>query len=75
MAPTNGAEPIYGTNTLLIGLPTNSVEPFVFDAATSVGLSGRLERLVPLGQAAGDGWAVDLGAPPSTTRRHSYRPA
>lgn len=59
VAPAHGAQPMYGTNPLAFGLPTDDHEPFVFDAATSVVPRGRLERLAPHGGQVPAGWVVD----------------
>jgi L-2-hydroxycarboxylate dehydrogenase (NAD+) len=67
VAPTHGVERLFGTNPIAIGLPTDTAEPFVFDAATSVAPRGRLERLVQAGEVeAPTGWAIDGRGGPAT---------
>ena len=43
VAPTYGVEPMFGTNPLTFGFPTNEPFPFVFDAATSIIQRGKVE--------------------------------
>lgn len=43
IAPTFGVEPMLGTNPLTIGIPTDEVFPFLFDAATSITQRGKIE--------------------------------
>ena len=59
VAPTNGTEPMYGTNPLAVAMPTDEREPFVFDTATSVVPRGRLERLAAAGATTGAEWVID----------------
>jgi L-2-hydroxycarboxylate dehydrogenase (NAD+) len=59
VTPTHGAQPMYGTNPIAVGIPTASDEPFVFDAATSAVPRGRLERLEREGGSMRKGWAID----------------
>jgi LDH2 family malate/lactate/ureidoglycolate dehydrogenase len=41
--PTNGAEPMLGTNPLSAGVPTDEKFPFLFDCATSIIQKGKIE--------------------------------
>ncbi|MBQ0825163.1 Ldh family oxidoreductase [Streptomyces tagetis] len=59
VAPTHGAEPMFGTNPLAIALPTHPTRPYLYDAATSAVPRGKLERLEREGRPMLPGWAVD----------------
>ncbi len=43
VVPTFGVEPMYGTNPLTFGFPTNEEFPFVLDCATSIIQRGKVE--------------------------------
>jgi len=58
VAPTFGAEPMFGTNPLAFGLPTDEPFPFVLDCATSASQRGRIEVSARLNRPVPDGWAV-----------------
>jgi LDH2 family malate/lactate/ureidoglycolate dehydrogenase len=36
ICPTNGVQPLLGTNPICFGAPTNLPYPFIYDAATSI---------------------------------------
>lgn len=59
VAPTHGAEPMYGTNPIAIAIPTGGPYPFVLDAATSAVPRGKLEQLEWRGMPMPEGWALD----------------
>lgn len=59
VAPTNGASPMFGTNPIAVGFPTDPRRPFLLDAATSIVPRGKLERLHREGRVMLPGWAVD----------------
>jgi len=58
VAPTFGAEPVFGTNPLAFGLPTDEAFPFILDCATSASQRGKIEVSARLGRPVPDGWAV-----------------
>jgi len=57
--PTFGAEPMYGTNPIAFGVPTDEDCPFLFDAATSVAPRGKLEVLSRAEKSIPEGWVGD----------------
>lgn len=59
VAPTFGAESMFGTNPLAIGLPTHPTAPFLLDMATSIVSRGRLERLQWERTEMSKGWILD----------------
>lgn len=59
MAPTFGVEPMYGTNPIAFGAPTDEELPFLFDASVAIAQRGKLEVLNRKGEPAPDGWAID----------------
>jgi LDH2 family malate/lactate/ureidoglycolate dehydrogenase len=59
VAPTFGVEPMFGTNPLAFGLPTDEDFPFVLDCATSASQRGKIEVSAREGRPVPDGWAVD----------------
>ncbi|MBM7440691.1 Ldh family oxidoreductase [Streptomyces sp. HB132] len=59
VAPTHGAEPMFGTNPLAFALPTHPTRPYLYDAATSAVPRGKLERLEREERPMLPGWAVD----------------
>jgi L-2-hydroxycarboxylate dehydrogenase (NAD+) len=59
VAPTFGVEPMFGTNPLAFGLPTDEAFPFVLDCATSASQRGKIEVSARLNRPVPDGWAVD----------------
>jgi L-2-hydroxycarboxylate dehydrogenase (NAD+) len=58
VAPTFGVQPMFGTNPLAFGLPTDEPFPFVLDCATSASQRGKIEVAARLGLPVPDGWAV-----------------
>jgi L-2-hydroxycarboxylate dehydrogenase (NAD+) len=59
VAPTFGAEPMYGTNPIAIGMPTGGDADFLFDAATSTVGRGKLEVHQREGRPIPAGWVID----------------
>jgi LDH2 family malate/lactate/ureidoglycolate dehydrogenase len=59
VAPTFGAEPMYGTNPVAVAIPTDGRLPFVLDMATSIVPRGKLERMSRAGQTMPSGWAIN----------------
>jgi L-2-hydroxycarboxylate dehydrogenase (NAD+) len=57
--PTFGAEPMFGTNPIAFGAPTDEACPFLFDAATSVVPRGKLEVLSRAEKPTPEGWVGD----------------
>ena len=64
--PTFGAEPMFGTNPIAFGAPTDEACPFLFDASTSVAPRGKLEVLSRAGKAIPAGWVSDPQGNPAT---------
>ncbi len=57
--PTFGGEPMFGTNPIAFGAPTDEACPFLFDASTSVAPRGKLEVLSRAGKPIPVGWVGD----------------
>jgi len=57
--PTFGGEPMFGTNPIAFGAPTDEECPFLFDASTSVVPRGKLEVLSRASKPLPPGWVVD----------------
>ena len=64
--PTFGAEPMFGTNPIAFGAPTDEACPFLFDASTSVAPRGKLEVLSRAGEGIPAGWVGDSNGSPAT---------
>ena len=64
VAPTWGAERMFGTNPIAIAFPGLKEPPIVIDMATSTVAFGKIEIAKRKGEALPDGWAIDnLGNP------------
>jgi len=61
IAPTFGVQPMYGTNPLAIGLPSDEDFPFVIDCATSATQRGKLEVYDRANRDIPEGWAIGQG--------------
>ena len=59
IAPTNGVDPMLGTNPICFGAPSDLDYPFLFDGATSISQRGKIEVLDRAGKATPLGWAID----------------
>lgn len=59
LAPTNGVEPMMGTNPLTFTMPTDDPFPFNFDCATSTIQNGKIEFYERQGKPTPDGLVVD----------------
>jgi len=59
VAPTYGAEQMYGTNPLAVACPTDREEPWVLDMATSSAPFGKLELAMRSGNKVPTGWVQD----------------
>ena len=64
MAPTFGAEPRLGTNPIALAAPAFSLAPFVYDAATTVISSNKIELARRLGVKLPGGWIADTDGTP-----------
>jgi len=66
VCPTNGVEPLLGTNPICFGAPTDLPYPFIYDAATSISQRGKIEQLAREEKSTPDAWAIDLNGVPQT---------
>jgi LDH2 family malate/lactate/ureidoglycolate dehydrogenase len=66
VTPTHGAQPMFGTNPIGIGLPCGDGDDYVLDMSTSVVPRGKLERLRREGAAVEGHWAIDAEGNPIT---------
>jgi L-2-hydroxycarboxylate dehydrogenase (NAD+) len=64
MLPTFGAEPRLGTNPIALAAPAGKEAPFVFDAATTVAASNKLELASRLKIKLPAGWLGDKNGTP-----------
>ena len=62
--PTFGAIPRLGTNPIALAAPTNKERPFVYDAATSVIASNKIEIWKRSGNKIGPGLVADIYGSP-----------
>lgn len=70
VCPTNGTQPLLGTNPICFGAPTNLPYPFIYDAATSISQRGKIEQYDREEKPTPEGWAIDLdGNPHTDTKR------
>ncbi len=70
VCPTNGVQPLLGTNPICFGAPTDLDFPFIYDAATSISQRGKIEQYSREEKPTPEGWAVDLeGVPHTDTNR------
>ncbi|WP_322963793.1 Ldh family oxidoreductase [Sphingomonas fuzhouensis] len=66
VAPSGGAEPVFGTNPIAFGWPRPDRPPFVFDFATSMVARGEIELHRRAGKVVPDDWGVDAEGKPTT---------
>ncbi len=66
VAPSGGAEPVFGTNPIAFGWPRPDGPPFVFDFATSMVARGEIELHRRAGKSVPDDWGVDSDGRPTT---------
>jgi L-2-hydroxycarboxylate dehydrogenase (NAD+) len=66
VCPTNGVEPLLGTNPICFGAPADYPFPFLYDAATSITQRGKIEVLDRENQQTPQEWAIDLEGKPCT---------
>ncbi|MHA1686148.1 MAG: Ldh family oxidoreductase [Candidatus Heimdallarchaeaceae archaeon] len=59
IAPTFSVEPMYGTNPLTFGFPTDEEFPFVLDCATSIIQRGKVEVYARENKPLPEGWVID----------------
>lgn len=64
VTPTHGAQPMYGTNPVAVGVPCGDDDGFVLDMATSVVPRGKLERLRREEEEISGDWAIDADGRP-----------
>ena len=64
MPPHGGREPIFGTNSIAIGLPTNP--PFNLDMSTAAIARGTVEHRRAAGEPLSEGVALDADGEPTT---------
>jgi L-2-hydroxycarboxylate dehydrogenase (NAD+) len=66
IAPTFGVEPMFGTNPVTFGAPTDEEFPFLIDCATSISQRGKIEHLCREEKPTPAGWAIDSDGNPHT---------
>lgn len=66
MAPTGGAEPMFGTNPIAASFPTGLGWPVAIDLATSVAARGNIIAANRRGEPIPEGWALDADGRPTT---------
>lgn len=59
VAPTNGRQPILGTNPIAVSFPSDEAFPFLFDGATSIISVGKIEYYQKIGEKLPNGWVRD----------------
>jgi LDH2 family malate/lactate/ureidoglycolate dehydrogenase len=59
VCPTNGVQPLLGTNPICFGAPTDLPYPFIYDAATSISQRGKIEQYAREEKPTPEGWAID----------------
>ena len=59
ICPTNGVDPLLGTNPICFGAPTSLPYPFLYDAATSISQRGKIEQLAREEKDTPTGWAIN----------------
>ncbi|PKN80743.1 MAG: lactate dehydrogenase [Candidatus Cloacimonetes bacterium HGW-Cloacimonetes-1] len=70
VCPTNGVEPLLGTNPICFGAPTDLPYPFLYDAATSISQRGKVEQYAREEKDTPPYWAINLkGEPQTDTKR------
>ncbi|HQB97376.1 MAG: Ldh family oxidoreductase [Candidatus Cloacimonadaceae bacterium] len=60
ICPTNGVQPLLGTNPICFGAPTNLPYPFIYDAATSISQRGKIEQYAREEKPTPPYWAINL---------------
>lgn len=66
MAPFGGAEPLIGTNPIIVGVPAGAEHPIVLDISTSGVAMGKIQSARREGKAIPLGWATDVDGRPTT---------
>lgn len=57
-APTFGVKPMLGTNPIAVGVPTDEMFPYLYDAATSIAPRGKIEVAARAGKPIPEGWVI-----------------
>jgi LDH2 family malate/lactate/ureidoglycolate dehydrogenase len=64
IAPTRGTAPLFGTNPLAVGAPSDDERPFLFDASMAQVQRGQIEVRAREGRPLPEGWAIDAHGRP-----------
>lgn len=64
--PYGGTDLLLGTNPIAFSAPSNGVDPFVFDMATTVAAMGKIKALLQQGEPMPEGWMVGRDGKPLT---------
>jgi L-2-hydroxycarboxylate dehydrogenase (NAD+) len=59
VVPTFGCKPMFGTNPIAFGVPTDEKCPFILDMATPITQRGKIEVMARQGKSVPEGWAID----------------
>lgn len=73
LAPTGGTTPLYGTNPIAFGAPSDDDLPFLFDAAMALVQRGKIEVLAREGRPLPSGWAIGADGRPAVDARAVLR--
>jgi LDH2 family malate/lactate/ureidoglycolate dehydrogenase len=65
IAPTGGAEPMFGSNPFSVGIPTGGPYPILFDSASAVVARAHLLMAKLAGKSIPLGWALDSHGKPT----------
>lgn len=60
VAPTFGKKPMFGTNPIAFGVPTDEECPFLLDMGTPIVQRGKIEVYNREGKEIPPGWAIDM---------------
>jgi LDH2 family malate/lactate/ureidoglycolate dehydrogenase len=66
VAPIFGVQPMFGTNPIAFGAPSDENFPFLYDAATTIVQRGKIEVLNRENKSTPEGWVVDKFGKPNT---------
>lgn len=67
IAPTGGADPLFGTNPIGVAFPVPGSEPIVADLATSMVARSKIRQVAAAGgKTIPEGWALDADGHPTT---------
>jgi LDH2 family malate/lactate/ureidoglycolate dehydrogenase len=59
VVPTFGSKPMFGTNPIAFGVPTDEECPFILDMATPITQRGKIEVMAREEKPVPSGWAID----------------